>query len=112
MGKKEKIKVEKRKHQRKQTSVQVEVVTGGQLHKEIARDVSFSGIYIKNSDFHKYEVNQDIVLAFESKDGEPYTIEGKVIRKDEKGTAIQFNEELVSIALKHAEEWKPPQNEE
>jgi hypothetical protein len=99
---------EKRRHERKDTNVQVEVVTGGMLHKEKAKNVSFSGIYIENSDFHKYELDQEIVLAFESKDGQAHTIEGKIVRKDEKGAAIKFKEELVSVALKHASEWKPP----
>ncbi len=97
---------EKRKHERNQTSVPVEVVTGGQLHKETAKDVSFSGIYIRNTDFHKYDINQEIVLAFESKDGQAHTIEGIIIRKDNFGVGIQFNEKLVSVALKHASEWE------
>lgn len=97
---------EKRRHERKTTNVQVEVVSQGELHKETAKDVSFSGIYIRNSDFEKYEINQEIVIAFESKDGQAHTIEGVIVRKDENGAGIQFKEELVSVALKAAEEWK------
>jgi len=102
---------EKRKHERKSTNVPVEVVSGGQLHKETAKNVSFSGIYIQNPDFNKYELGQEIVLAFESKDGQAYTIEGRIVRKDENGAGIQFEEELISIALKHASEWSDPESE-
>lgn len=96
---------EKRKHERKATRVPVEVVSRGQIHKETAGNVSFSGIYIKNADVEKYDLNQEIVLAFESKDGKPYTAEGIIVRKDENGAGIQFKTELVTIALQHAAEW-------
>ncbi len=96
---------EKRKHHREKTNVPVEVVTRGQLHKETAKDVSFNGIFIQNKEFDKYEVGQEVVLAFESRDGEPYTVEGRIVRKDENGAGIEFTEELVSMALKHAKEW-------
>jgi hypothetical protein len=96
---------EKRKHRREKTNVPVEVVSGGQLHKEMAKDVSFNGIFINNTEFDKYEVGQEVVLAFESKDGEAYTVEGRIVRKDENGAGIEFTEELVSEALKHAKEW-------
>ncbi|MCG8640204.1 MAG: PilZ domain-containing protein [Desulfobacterales bacterium] len=97
---------EKRRHKREKTRVPVEVVTGGRLYKETAKDVSFSGIYIRNTLFHKYEINQQIVLAFESKQGEAHTVEGTIVRKDEFGAGIQFDEQLIPIAFKHAREWQ------
>ncbi|MBU1342351.1 MAG: PilZ domain-containing protein [Proteobacteria bacterium] len=108
MTKKEKTQktIERRKHERVPTKLQVEVVTGGKLHKETAIDVSFSGIYIKNKEFHKYEINENIVLAFESKSGEAHTLEGKIVRKDKHGIGIEFSDELIAIALKHASEWQ------
>ena len=98
--------IEKRRHERKKTRVPVEVVTNGKLSKETAKDVSFSGIYIRNTLFHKYEINQQIVLAFESKQGDAYTVEGTIVRKDEFGAGIQFEEQLIPIAYKHALEWQ------
>ncbi|MCD4675102.1 MAG: PilZ domain-containing protein [Desulfobacula sp.] len=97
--------VEKRKHERKPTNIKIEVVTGGKLSKETAKDISFGGIYINNRDFEKYEIDEDIVLAFESKSGEAHTLEGKIVRKDKEGIGIRFKKELIAIALKHAEEW-------
>ena len=97
--------IEKRKHERKPTDVRVEVVTGGRLNKERAENISISGIYIKNKDFYKYDIDENIVLAFESKSGEAHALEAKVIRKDKDGIGIQFKRKLIAIALKHAEEW-------
>ena len=88
------------------TSVPVEVVSVGKLHKETAKDVSFSGIYIESSDFHKYELEQDLIIAFASKDGKAYTLEGKIVRKDTSGAGIEFKEELICDALKHVSEWQ------
>ena len=95
-----------RKHERKSVKVPVEIVTRGSLNKETARDISLSGIYIKSMDFEKYEVGQEIVLAFESKSGEPHALEGKIVRKDNDGIGVQFKKELVNIGIKHAEEWQ------
>ncbi len=96
---------EKRKHERKPTNVEVELVAGGKVDKSKAKDVSVCGIFIKNQDSDSYKVDESIVLAFESKSGEPHTIEGKIVRKDNEGIGIRFKEELITIALKHAEEW-------
>jgi len=97
---------DKRRHERKCTNVPVEIVTGGSLNKEKARDISRSGIFIKNSGSDKYEIDQDLVLAFESKSGEPHTLEGKIVRKDKEGIGVRFKKELVTIDIKHAEEWQ------
>lgn len=96
---------EKREHERKSTNVEVEVVSGGRVNKTKARDVSLCGIFLKKKDLSAYEVDEDIVLAFESKSGEAHTIEGKIVRMDNDGIGIQFKKELLTIALKHAEEW-------
>ena len=53
----------------------------------------------------KYEIDEDIVLAFESKSGKAHTLEGKIVRKDKEGIGVRFEKELIAIALKHAEEW-------
>ena len=97
--------MEKRKHERKPTQVPVEIITGGSLNKETANNISLTGMFIRNNEFDKYDVDQDIVLVFESKTGEPHTLEGRIIRKDKEGIGIRFKKELVSIGMKHAEEW-------
>ncbi len=106
MAKEDEKQMEKRKHERKPTKAPVEIVTGGSLNKETARDISINGIFIKNDDFDKYEEGQEIVLAFESRSGEPHTLEGKIVRKDKEGIGVKFKKELVIIGIKHAEEWK------
>ncbi len=90
---------EKRKHERKSTNVQVEIITSGKLSKEIAKDISLSGIYVKKDKFDRYKVDEAVVLAFESKTGDAQTLEGKIVRKDDEGIGIRFKKELVSIAL-------------
>ncbi|MCF6249051.1 MAG: PilZ domain-containing protein [Desulfobacula sp.] len=96
---------EKRAHERKPTNVGVEIVTGGRVDKAIAKDVSLCGIFIKNQDSAGYDLDEDIVLAFESRTGKAHTIEGKIVRKDAEGIGIRFKKELIATALKHAEEW-------
>lgn len=90
---------EKRKHKRKTSEVTVEVVKDGQLHKEKAKNISFSGIYIENADFEKYEIDEEVVLAFESEGGDPYSVEGKIVRKDRQGTGIKFKEKIKPESL-------------
>ncbi len=60
---------------------------------------------MENEELEKYQVDEEVVLAFESKTGEPHTLEGEIVRKDDHGIGIRFKKELVSIALKHAEQW-------
>jgi hypothetical protein len=97
--------IEKRKHPRKPTPVKVELVSGGRVNKACARDVSLSGMFVKNEDTQSYEVDEDIVLAFESRAGQAHTIEARIVRKDKHGLGIRFKEELVAAALKHAADW-------
>lgn len=97
--------MEKRKHERKPTQVPVEIVTNGTLRKEKAGNISLSGIFIQSKDFEKYQLGQEIVIAFESRSGEAHTLDGTVVRKDKDGIGVMFREELVSISMKHAEEW-------
>lgn len=103
----EKMANEKRRHERKPTSVGVEVVANGKVDKNKARDVSLCGMFIRNEDSSGYDLNQDIVLAFESKSGQAHAVEATVVRKDEKGIGIRFKKELIAIALEHAQEWLP-----
>lgn len=91
---------EQRKHERKPTNVTIDVTKDGELHKERAKNVSFSGIYIENTDFEKYDVDEDVVLSFESQDAEPQSVEATIVRKDKKGAGMQFKKRLVSMKFK------------
>lgn len=95
----------KRAHVRKPTKVEVEMMSDGNVDKAPAKDISLCGIYIKKPDSDGYKLDGDIVLAFESKDGEEHTVEGKIVRKDKEGIGIRFKRELIAIALEHAQEW-------
>lgn len=97
--------MEKRKHERKPTKVPVEIVTDGSLNKERAENISLTGLFIRSNEFHKYTVDQEIVLSFESRSGEPHALEAKIVRKDNEGIGIRFKRELVAIGMKHAQEW-------
>ncbi len=96
---------EKRRYERKSTNVKVEIVAGGKLNKEVAKDISLSGIYVINEALEKYQVDESVVLAFESKTGEAHALDGQIVRKDEEGIGIRFEKELVSMEIKDAEEW-------
>lgn len=97
--------IEKRKYPRKPTNVKVEIVSGGRVKKAKARDVSLGGMFVKKDDTKSYDVDEDIVLAFESKSGEAHAMEAKIVRKDKRGLGIRFKKELVDAALKHAGDW-------
>ena len=101
----EKDMIEKREHVRKPTNVGVEIVSGGRVSKASAKDVSLCGMFIKRADTESYEVDEDIVLAFESKSGQAHTIDAKIVRKDAQGIGIRFKKELMAMALEHAQEW-------
>ena len=96
---------EKREHERKLTNVEVEIVSRGEVKKANAKDVSLSGIFIKNSEISSYDVGQNIVLAFESKAGKAHTVEDKIVRKDENGIGVRFKKELLDKAFEHARQW-------
>ncbi|MBF0467630.1 MAG: PilZ domain-containing protein [Desulfamplus sp.] len=84
--------IEERAYERKNLSIPIEFVSSGQLHKEITKDLSAGGLFIKTKKHNKFKKNQKISMVFViSEDRKPFKLTGKVIRVESEGIAVQFH---------------------
>ncbi|MBF0259229.1 MAG: PilZ domain-containing protein [Desulfamplus sp.] len=84
--------IEERAYERKNVSIPIEFVSSGQLHKEITKDLSAGGLFIKTKKHNKFKKNQKISMVFViSEDRKPFKLTGKVIRVESEGIAVQFH---------------------
>ncbi len=81
---------EKRRYQRKNVRTMVDFVKDGRLYKEISKDLSQSGIFLKTRVPNMYKLDDYFTLSFQYSNGEPYKNQGRVVRKNAKGVGIQF----------------------
>jgi hypothetical protein len=81
---------EKRKKSRKGLQTSVEFIKGSVLFKEISRDISYSGIFLKSKTPDKFNINDLITLTFQTSKSHPQKFNGKVVRKDKSGIGVKF----------------------
>lgn len=84
--------IEERAYERKNLSIPIDFVSSGQLYKEITKDLSAGGLFIKTKKLNKFKKNQKISMVFMlSEDKKPFKLTGKVIRVESEGLAVQFH---------------------
>lgn len=84
--------IEERAYERKDLSIPIDFVSAGQLYKEVTKDLSAGGLFIKTKKHTKFKKNQKISMVFElSQDKKPFKLTGKIIRIDAEGIAVQFH---------------------
>lgn len=81
---------ERRKHLRKDFQTFVEFIKEGRLFKETSRDLSYSGIFLKSKTPDQYNINDFIMLTFQTSKSRPQKHNGQVVRKDSNGIGIKF----------------------
>jgi len=84
--------IEERAHERKNLSIPIDFVSSGQLYKEVTKDLSAGGLFIKTKKLNKFKKNQKISMVFMlAEDKKPFKLTGKVIRVESEGLAVQFH---------------------
>jgi len=68
----------------------VDFINKGSLYKEQARDLSYSGIFIKSKTPEKYRINDLIVMTFQTDDLGPQRRNGQIARIDRTGIGVNF----------------------
>ncbi|MCP3875583.1 MAG: PilZ domain-containing protein [Desulfobacteraceae bacterium] len=81
---------DRRRHPRKKFDSLIDFVKGGNLIKEKAKDLSYSGIFLKSSRLEKYNINDSLTLAFQDTSGQPKKYKGHIVRKDREGIGVHF----------------------
>jgi Tfp pilus assembly protein PilZ len=88
--------IEKRKHPRKRTFIQVDCASDRCAFTDFVQNISAGGVYMETP--LPFFVGQEISMSFSLTDAEaPVKITGKIVRVDPKGIGIQFNEILESV---------------
>lgn len=90
--------VEKREHPRKQTLINITYSDSD--HKraftDFIQDISAGGLFIETG--IPLSVNQELILTFSLPGPEnPIKIKGKIVRTDQKGLGVKFNEPIPDI---------------
>lgn len=68
----------------------VDFISQGTLYKEQARDLSYTGIFIKSRTPEKYKTNDFIVMTFQTKKAGPQRRKGRIARIDHTGIGVNF----------------------
>lgn len=68
----------------------VDFINKGTLYKEQARDLSYSGIFIKSKSPEKYKKNDWIVMTFQTEKLGPQRRNGQIARIDDTGIGVNF----------------------
>ncbi len=93
---------EERAYERKFLTVPIEFVEGGKLYKELTKDISAGGVFIKTKKHKKFSTGQKISMVFLLDDDQkPYKLSGTIVRVEDEGVAVKFENistiECVSI---------------
>ncbi|MBF0210315.1 MAG: PilZ domain-containing protein [Desulfamplus sp.] len=84
--------VETRAYERKNFTVPVDFVSSGQLYKEVTKDISAGGLFIKTKKCDRFKKNQKISMVFMlADDKKPFKVTGKIVRIDSDGIGVQFH---------------------
>ena len=84
--------IEDREYERKNVSIPIDFVSSGQLYKEVTKDISAGGMFIKTKKHSRFKKNQQISMVFMLSDNsKPFKLTGKIIRSESEGIAVQFH---------------------
>jgi hypothetical protein len=78
-----------REYQRFAMSTEIDVLIGDKVIQTNLRNISASGVFIKTS--RKVDVKKDVKVVFSIPGSDkPFKLEGKVVRSDQNGLAVEF----------------------
>ncbi|WDP91886.1 MAG: PilZ domain-containing protein [Desulfobacter sp.] len=81
---------EKRRYPRREFQGFVDFIKEGTLYKEKARDLSYSGIFIRSNTPDKYKKNDFITMTFQTDQAGPQKRNGRIVRIDTTGIGVNF----------------------
>ena len=81
---------DRRRYDRTEFHGFVDFISKGTLYKEQARDLSYSGIFIKSKTPEKYRIKDLIVMTFQTDDLGPQRRNGQIVRIDRTGIGVNF----------------------
>ena len=81
---------ERRRSSRTEFQGFVDFISKGTLYKEQARDLSYSGIFIKSRAPEKYKKDEFIVLTFQTDEDGPQRRNGRIVRISRAGIGVDF----------------------
>lgn len=81
---------ERRRHPRNEFQGFVDFINKGTLYKEQARDLSYSGIFIKSRTPKKYKKDDLIVMTFQTDETGPQRRDGRIARISHTGVGVNF----------------------
>ena len=82
---------QKRTFQRADKTVEIDVLVGEQLIQTVLKNISASGVFFKNS--RQVDVDQDVRVVFAMPGvDKPFKLEGKIVRVEPDGLAVEFKE--------------------
>lgn len=78
-----------REYQRMSTQINIDVAIGNRVIQSSAENVSASGIYLRTTGKFSHDEKVRVVFTIPGFD-KPFKLEGKVVRVEKEGLAIQF----------------------
>lgn len=81
---------EKRNNPRYNFEQNIEFVQGGKLFKEVSKDLSHTGIFLKTTAPDSYDTGTEVILTFRTPNEGPQKRTGRIVRKDKNGIGIHF----------------------
>ena len=81
---------DRRKYPRNEFQGFIDFINKGTLYKEQARDLSYSGIFIKSRTPEKYKKNDLIIMTFQTNETGPQRRNGRIARISHTGIGVNF----------------------
>ncbi|MGM0655874.1 MAG: PilZ domain-containing protein [Thermodesulfobacteriota bacterium] len=81
---------DRRKYPRNEFQGFIDFINKGTLYKEQARDLSYSGIFIKSRTPEKYKKNDLIIMTFQTDEAGPQRRNGRIARISQTGIGVNF----------------------
>jgi len=82
--------MERREYPRNEFQGFIDFINKGTLYKEQARDLSYSGIFIKSRTPEKYKKNDLIIMTFQTNETGPQRRNGRIARISHTGIGVNF----------------------
>ena len=81
---------ERRGYPRKAFVSSVEFIKKGVLFKEMSKDLSYSGMFVKSKKPERYRIGDPLLITFQTEKGHPQKHHGQIVRKETAGIGIRF----------------------
>ena len=81
---------ERRGYPRKEFVSSVEFIKKGVLFKEMSKDLSYSGMFVRSNKPERYSIGDLLLVTFQTAKGRPQKYRGQIVRKETAGIGIRF----------------------